>query len=198
MNTNDLLKSMLKVSKSLEDCNYVREADKVNDLMVRISQYSLRGVGLTNSNKEKIDQYRAKETNYKYRKRLFQPGTWQRLTDPKNLPWNLHKERKKGEKFLQDRFDVMKKSDEIINNAIGNNNLTVFQARLKAKSDAVNANLNDASKNVYKMDFDKFVAIEFDSKISKDATLQQKFDKEMGNKGRAYFDESGLPKVMLL
>ncbi len=198
MNTNDLLKSMLKVSKSLEDCNYVREADKVNDLMVRISQYGLRGVGLTNSNKEKIDQYRAKETNYKYRKRLFQPGTWQRLTDPKNLPWNLHKERKKGEKFLQDRFDVMKKSDEIINNAIGNNNLTVFQARLKAKSDAVNANLNDASKNVYKMDFDKFVAIEFDSKISKDATLQQKFDKEMGNKGRAYFDESGLPKVMLL
>ena len=196
MNTNDLLKSMLKVSKSLEDCNYVREADKVNDLMVRISQYGLRGVGLTNSNKEKIDQYRAKETNY--RKRLFQPGTWQRLTDPKNLPWNLDKERKKGEKFLQDRSDVMKKSDEIINNAIGNNSLTVFQARLKAKSDAVNANLNDASKNVYKMDFDKFVAIEFDSKISKNATLQKKFDKEMGNKGSAYFDESGLPKVMLL
>ena len=196
MNTNDLLKSILKVSKSLEDCNYVREADKVNDLMVRISQYGLRGVGLTNSNKEKIDQYRAKETNY--RKRLFQPGTWQRLTDPKNLPWNLNKERKKGEKFLQDRFDVMKKSDEIINKAIVNNNLTVFQARLKAKSDAANANLNDASKNAYNMDFDKFVAIEFDSKISKDATLQQKFDKEMGNKGSAYFDESGLPKVMLL
>jgi hypothetical protein len=198
MNTNDLLKSMLKIAKSLEENNHLREADKVNDLMVRISQYGLRGVGLTNSNKEKIDQYRAKETNSEYRKRLFQPGTWQRLTDPKNLPWNLHKERKKGEKFLQDRFDVMKKSDEIINNAIGNNNLTVFQARRKAKSDAVNANLNDASKNVYKMDFDKFVAIEFDSKISKDATLQQKFDKEMGNKGSAYFDESGLPKVMLL
>jgi len=196
MNTNDLLKSMLKVSKSLEDCNYVREADKVNDLMVRISQYGLRGVGLTNSNKEKIDQYRAKETNYKYRKRLFQPGTWQRFTDPKNLAWNLEKERKKGEKFLQDRSTVRNKADEIIKSAIGNNNLTVFQARLQAKSDATTANLNDASQKVYKMDFDKFVANEFDLKISKDAALQQKFDKEMGNKGRAYFDESGLPKVM--
>ena len=196
MNTNDLLKSMLKVSKSLEDCNCVREADKVNDLMVRISQLPmLRGVGLTDSDKEKIDQYRAKETNYK--KRLFQPGTWKRFTDPKNLAWNLYKERQKGEKFLQDRSTVIKKADDIIKSAIGNNNLTVFQARLKAKSDAVNANLNDASQNVYKMDFDKFVASEFDSKISKDATLQQKFDKEMGNKGSAYFDESGLPKVML-
>ena len=196
MNTNDLLQAMLKVSKSLEDCNCVREADKVNDLMVRISQYGLRGVGLTDSNKEKIDQYRAKETNYKKRKRLFQPGTWQRLTDPKNLPWNLYKERQKGEKFLQDRSTVIKKADDIIKSAIGNNNLTVFQARLQAKSDATTANLNDASQKVYKMDFDKFVANEFDLKISKDAALQQKFDKEMGNKGRAYFDESGLPKVM--
>ena len=40
MNTNDLLQVMLKVAKSLENSNYLREADKVSNLMIRVAQGS--------------------------------------------------------------------------------------------------------------------------------------------------------------
>ena len=38
MNTREILSTLLEVSKSLEDQNYVREADKVHNLMIRVSQ----------------------------------------------------------------------------------------------------------------------------------------------------------------
>jgi hypothetical protein len=40
MNTNDLLKAMLKIAKSLEDNNHLREADKISNLMIRVAQGS--------------------------------------------------------------------------------------------------------------------------------------------------------------
>jgi hypothetical protein len=40
MNTNDLLQTMLEVVKSLENNNYIREADKVSNLMIRVAQGS--------------------------------------------------------------------------------------------------------------------------------------------------------------
>jgi hypothetical protein len=40
MNTNDLLQAMLRVAKSLENSNYLREADKVSNLMIRVAQGS--------------------------------------------------------------------------------------------------------------------------------------------------------------
>ena len=40
MNRNDLLQAMLKVAKSLENSNYLREADKVSNLMIRVAQGS--------------------------------------------------------------------------------------------------------------------------------------------------------------
>ena len=40
MNTNDLLQTMLEVVKSLESNNYIREADKVSNLMIRVAQGS--------------------------------------------------------------------------------------------------------------------------------------------------------------
>ena len=38
MNTREILTTLLEVSKSLEDQSYVREADKVHNLMIRVSQ----------------------------------------------------------------------------------------------------------------------------------------------------------------
>jgi hypothetical protein len=38
MNTNDLLQAMLRVAKSLENSNYLREADKISNLMIRVAQ----------------------------------------------------------------------------------------------------------------------------------------------------------------
>jgi hypothetical protein len=40
MNTNDLLKAMLKIAKSLEENNHLREADKISNLMIRVAQGS--------------------------------------------------------------------------------------------------------------------------------------------------------------
>jgi hypothetical protein len=40
MNTNDLLKAMLKIPKSLEENNHLREADKISNLMIRVAQGS--------------------------------------------------------------------------------------------------------------------------------------------------------------
>jgi hypothetical protein len=40
MNTNDLLKVMLKIAKSLEENNHLREADKISNLMIRVAQGS--------------------------------------------------------------------------------------------------------------------------------------------------------------
>ena len=40
MNTNDLLQAMFKVAKSLENSNYLREADKISNLMIRVAQGS--------------------------------------------------------------------------------------------------------------------------------------------------------------
>lgn len=44
MNTREILSALLEVSKSLEDQNYVREADKVNSLMVRVAQEGKPGI----------------------------------------------------------------------------------------------------------------------------------------------------------
>lgn len=44
MNTREILSLLLEVSKSLEDQNYVREADKVNSLMVRVAQEGKPGI----------------------------------------------------------------------------------------------------------------------------------------------------------
>jgi hypothetical protein len=41
MKTREILSTLLEVSKSLEDQSYVREADKVHNLMVRVAQMSL-------------------------------------------------------------------------------------------------------------------------------------------------------------
>jgi hypothetical protein len=38
MNTNDLLQTMFKIAKSLEDNNHLREADKITNLMIRVAQ----------------------------------------------------------------------------------------------------------------------------------------------------------------
>lgn len=38
MNTNDLLQIMFKIAKSLENSNHLREADKITNLMIRVSQ----------------------------------------------------------------------------------------------------------------------------------------------------------------
>lgn len=38
MNTNDLLRTMFKIAKSLENSNHLREADKITNLMIRVSQ----------------------------------------------------------------------------------------------------------------------------------------------------------------
>jgi len=40
MNTNDFLKVMLKIAKSLEENNHLREADKISNLMIRVAQGS--------------------------------------------------------------------------------------------------------------------------------------------------------------
>ena len=40
MKTREILSTLLEVSKSLEDQSYVREADKVHNLMVRVAQMS--------------------------------------------------------------------------------------------------------------------------------------------------------------
>ena len=155
MNTREILTTLLEVSKSLEDQSYVREADKVHNLMIRVSQSLYPRTPYKPTPPKSILQNLgdAISGGVKSLDKAINQGTQAVGQGAKNLvqsvgkavtdPYRQHQERVRKDKEYENKDKLQYEVDSVIKKLIdeatqslrGNINLTLDQAKqdMKAK-----------------------------------------------------------------
>jgi hypothetical protein len=211
MKTREILSTLLEVSKSLEDQSYVREADKVHNLMVRVAQIQAPvkpkaytpnnplknlgdalsggakaiGKGIGNLAKNVVKTYN---------------NSWEAFDksrpNPIELP-HLKAERdlkrialENQEKYVVDEF-IARHVNNAANKLKSNKNYSVPQARIEMKSEAMRDGdytlANELSKKIYKYDIISTIATQFDLYVV--PNYQNRLDYQYGF--GAYFGQDG-------
>ena len=169
MNTREILTTLLEVSKSLEDQSYVREADKVHNLMIRVSQntqslypYSPYKPTPPKSILQNLGD--AISGGVKSLDKAINQGTQAVGQGAKNLvksvgkavtdPYRQHQERVRKDKEYENKTKLQYEVDSVIKKLIdeatqslrGNVNLTLDQAKQAMKAKLYRSNYHDLYK----------------------------------------------------
>ena len=169
MNTREILTTLLEVSKSLEDQSYVREADKVHNLMIRVSQnppslYPRTPYKPTPPKSILQNLGDAISGGVKSLDKAINQGTQAVGQGAKNLvksvgkavrdPYRQHQERVRKDKEYENKTKLQYEVDSVIKKLIdeatqslrGNVNLTLDQAKQAMKAKLYRSNYHDLYK----------------------------------------------------